>query len=388
MTGLVLRDAEPAGERWTLDLDVATLAKMGNPHDIRDTIDGMVTDKIINNIDDPAMAGSSIDAPAMRPLCRIAAVKTQIGSTSGFKPGRAYHLNDAATLLVLTRLRTPEAEQAILGVIAGMQEQMSATLAAAEKNVNALVEKAREEGRKAAAKDAAFSESVLLAGFAQRENLLAAAAEEAKAEAETKAEAAREEGRRKGILAGTQSTAKEGDPRPVFSVDMDHADAVTSMVELLRNDPRFYLDGTTLIYMAKPSADGTIGTRPAKPIDLEVRLGELARWESAYSQGRTSAVEPPSRVIRTLLVEASRWAQPPPIALFEGRVKHFLSRHTMGRRFTLQDLMEVVYQERRPPVSNIPWVTAEVAKAGWVPDPKSKPGRNGMGLEFHQPPVK
>lgn len=137
MTSLALRpDAAPAGQRWTLDLDVARLANLADSHDIRRTIEDAIKS---NDIRVPG--GDRIsESPMVRPLL------TQVQAGGGFREVTEYHLDDAAVILILTRLRTPEAKKLVPGLLAKLADREGLVMAA----LPTMLAAAREEGRREA----------------------------------------------------------------------------------------------------------------------------------------------------------------------------------------------------------------------------------------------
>lgn len=133
MSALALRpDAAPAGERWTLDIDIAERAGLGTPGNIRRTIVDMVDEGIIND--------SNVwrERTTSTALYQTRVVAVPVGTMGGTKDVTEYLLNDDAALLVLLRLRTPEALAATADLVNGIRERATTMLAAA-----------REEGRQA-----------------------------------------------------------------------------------------------------------------------------------------------------------------------------------------------------------------------------------------------
>jgi hypothetical protein len=135
VSALALRpDAAPAGERWTLDLDIGERAALARPRKIRETIAEMVIEGKLNDFD-------CVPLGALRtgPLFRLQNTTVPRGNQGGTQDVTEYLLNDDAALLVLLRLRTPEALAATVELVNGIRDRATAMLAAA-----------REEGRREA----------------------------------------------------------------------------------------------------------------------------------------------------------------------------------------------------------------------------------------------
>lgn len=328
MTNLTLRTDVPTGERWTLDLDVAGLAKMAEPLNIRRTITAMANQGIINDYDDWRVRQSGGDAPPDGPFYRAEKISVPIGGTIGFKEATQFRLNDDAMVVVLGRLRTPDAERAVLGIIRGARTQMAALRAVAEARIPALLEAAREEGRQ----EGAQTTTLLLA-----------------------------------------------DPRPVFRSDCQIPRAVEAMRELLRGDRGFYANGSTLM-RAIWFADGGVITRKAITVDLIIRLSELARWEKANRFDRMDPTDPPGRVVRILMADCD-WAGSMPISIYETRLTRTLAEWRPGSTISIYQVLTGVTSMHRPPKHLVPWAIEECTKRGWTLDKKSKPGRDGMQQE-------
>jgi hypothetical protein len=332
MSNLAIR-ADASAERWTLDLDVAALAKMAEPLNIRRTIVAMMNQEILNDYDVWRTRQTGGGGAPDGPLCKVETITVPIGSTFGFRQATQYRLNDDAAILVLSRLRTPDADRAIGALVSKLRDRVTAMVAAAEERLPAMLEAAREEGRALAAHPAV--EVPLLA-----------------------------------------------DPRPMFVVGHDHRPIVETLIGMLREKPGFCFDGFRLFLVVGQPPHQVVYA--AKQINVIERLCSLARWEKVSVAGRRSPAEPPSRIVRIIIAAAREWAPRPPPDMFEQRLDAYLATFRVGTHLPLLDILRDVYQMREPSKTMFTWGVAELTKRGWEP---VKGSRAGLRQEFYKSPI-
>jgi hypothetical protein len=134
---------DAASDHWTRDLTLAELAGMGQPRDIRKVIRKAITAKEL----EPRDVSARGERATERPMYFDVDGEARRGKT-GAQPTKEYYLNRAACLVILRRLRTPEAQEAIDKALVSVVRAYDALTRAALAHPDpALLAKVEAQGR-------------------------------------------------------------------------------------------------------------------------------------------------------------------------------------------------------------------------------------------------